>query len=125
MIPLTPLTQTLIALLIVLTILTLRQLQPRKHWKKIRQTQNQNLNHTPAELAEKHPNELRDMLTNARAVQTINRAYLEDSRIREQDSTRAQELQDTTERQIKQLRVAIVESVEKRGSQGVVTPSHI
>lgn len=109
---------TLIALFVALIILTLRELHTRKHWTKTRQIQAQNLKSTPTELAEKHPNELRDMLTNARMVQTVNRAYLEDSRIREQDSTRAQELQDTTERQIKQLRVAIVESVEKRGSQG-------
>lgn len=114
-----------IALFVALVILALRELQTRKYWTKNRQTQAQNLKSTPAELAEKHPNELRDMLTNARMVQTINRAYLMDPTIREQDRARAQELQSTTEQQIEQLRAAIVESVEKRGSQGIVTPSHI
>lgn len=116
---------TLIALFVALIILTLRELHTRKHWTKTRQIQAQNLKSTPTELAEKHPNELRDMLTNARMVQTVNRAYLMNPTIREQDRARAQELQSTTEQQIEQLHAAIVESVEKRGSQGIVTPSHI
>lgn len=117
-------TQTLIGLLMAATLLILWNLNTRNRWKKTRLIQTENLKFTAAELHEKHPLELRDMLTNARSVQTVNQAYLDSLHIREEDRRRAQELQDVTEQQIEQLRVAIEKSVEKRGKQGLVTPSH-
>lgn len=116
-------TQTIIGLLIAATLLILWNLQTRSRWKKIRRAQMENLRYGAAELAEKHPLELRDMLVNARSVQTINQAYLDNSHIRDEDRTRAQELQNTTEQQIEQLRVAIDEAAKNRGNQGLVTPS--
>lgn len=113
-----------IALSIVVAAVIAYELQTRNRWTTARKKQVENLAHTPEQLAQKHPNELRDMLTNARDIQTINAAYIQHPKIRESDREQARSLQESTEQQIEILRAAIVESVKIRAEQGHVTPAH-
>lgn len=113
-----------IALLVILIVVTLYQMQTRSQWRQKRKIQIENLKKNVHELAQEHPNELRDMLTNARSIQSINAAYMQNPKIRETDRERTQKIQQQTEKQIENLRTAIIKSIEKRAEKGLVTPTH-
>lgn len=112
-----------IALAIVVVGIAFRHWRVRRHWKLKRAQVRRVLDAEAADLARKHPVELRDILRTLREVQCVQAAYRDRPEIRECDRASTGIHLSEAEAAIGKIREAMEVSVKERVDHGLVVPA--